>query len=161
MHWQECYKKYLGHWSFDNGDETLTIKKVGIEEVYDNKKGTKKDMVAIWFAEKELPALMNITNCKTIEEVTGTSVIDDWVGKKIVVGVRRVNNGPNVTDAIRVQTSKPDDDVIFCDDCGSIITPAGGKQPSELAEISRRNIGRTLCVKCMKKAKDLGEKNND
>ena len=38
--------------------------------------------------------------------------------------------------------------------CGALIKPAAGRTIEELAEISKRNTGRVLCVSCMKKAKE-------
>ena len=31
VHYQEYFKTFLGGWSFENGDKTLTIKKIGEE----------------------------------------------------------------------------------------------------------------------------------
>ena len=59
-------------------------------------------------------------------------------------------------DAIRVRNQKPDDSIYICEECGTELKPAAGKQPSELAEISKRNTGRILCLVCMKKAKEEG-----
>lgn len=153
VHYQEYFNNYLGGWSFENGDETLTIKSIDESQLYDQKTDGKKTGLVIYFEEKELPMVLNKTNAKMIEKVTGTSVMAEWKGKKIVVGARKVDAFGQVHDAIRVLNQTPDDDILFCDDCGDIIKPAAGKQPSELAAISKRNTGRCLCLKCMKKAK--------
>lgn len=154
VHYQEFFKKFLGGWSFENGDETLTISAVDEKQMYDQETDGKKTGLVIYFEEKDLPMVLNQTNAETIAEVTGTSVLAEWVGKKIVVGSRKVKAFGQIHDAIRVQNTKPDEDVLICDDCGDIITAAAGKQPSELAAISKRNTGRVLCIKCMKKAKE-------
>lgn len=154
VHYQEYFKTFLGGWSFENGDETLTIASIGEEEMYDAESGGKKKGLAVRFEEKELPMVLNVTNAETIAEVTGTDRLADWIGRKIIVGTSKVKAFGKMHDAIRVRNTKPDEQVYICDDCGSVIKPAAGKQPSELAEISKRNTGRVLCLDCMKKAKE-------
>ena len=154
VHYQEYFKTFLGGWSFENGDETLTIERIGEEEMYDAETGGKKKGLVVHFADKDLPMVLNVTNAEAIAEVTGSDRIADWIGKRIIVGTTRIKAFGKMHDAIRVRTTKPDDKTYICDDCGSEIKSAAGKQPSELAEISKRNTGRVLCVSCMKKAKE-------
>lgn len=154
VHYQEYFKTFLGGWSFENGDETLTIKSVQEEEMYDAETGGKKKGLAVRFEEKDLPMVLNVTNASTIADVTGSSKIADWIGRKIIVGTSKVKAFGRMHDAIRVRDQKPDEHEFVCEDCGAVIKAAAGKQPSELAEISKRNTGRVLCVACMKKAKE-------
>lgn len=157
VHYQEYFKTFLGGWSFENGDETLTIKSVQEEEMYDAETGGKKKGLAVRFEEKDLPMVLNVTNASTIADVTGTSRIADWIGRKIIVGTSKVKAFGRMHDAIRVRDQVPDEHEFVCEDCGTVIKAAAGKQPSELAEISKRNTGRVLCVACMKKAKEEQE----
>ena len=154
VHYQEYFKTFLGGWSFENGDETLTIASIGEEEMYDAESGGKKKGLAVHFEEKELPMVLNVTNAETIADVTGSDKLSDWIGRKIIVGTSKVKAFGKVHDAIRVRNQKPDEELYICADCGAILKPAAGKQPSELAEISKRNTGRVLCLECMKKAKE-------
>lgn len=154
VHYQEYFKKFLGGWSFENGDETLTIDSIGKEEVYDPETGDKKEKLVLRFRDKDLPMVLNITNAEAVAAVTGSDKIADWIGKKIIVGTSRVKAFGKMHDAIRVRTTKPDDTEYTCEECGEILKPAAGKQPSELAEISKRNTGKVLCLACMKKAKE-------
>ena len=157
VRYQEYFKTFLGGWSFADGDKVLTISKVGEEEFRDAESGGTKKGLVIHFKEEELGMVLNVTNAATIAAVTGTDVMDEWVGKKISVGTSKVKAFGQVHDAIRVRSEKPDDELIICEGCGSVITAAAGKQPSELAEISKRNTGRVLCLACMKKAKEAAE----
>lgn len=157
VHYQEYFKTFLGGWSFENGDETLTIKSVQEEEMYDAETGGKKKGLAVRFEEKDLPMVLNVTNASTIADVTGSSKIADWIGRKIIVGTSKVKAFGRMHDAIRVRDQVPDEHEFVCEDCGAVIKAAAGKQPSELAEISKRNTGRVLCVACMKKAKEEQE----
>lgn len=157
VHYQEYFKTFLGGWSFENGDETLTIKSIAEEEMYDAESGGKKKGLAVRFVEKDLPMVLNVTNAEIIAEVVGSDKLADWIGRKIVVGCRKVKAFGKMHDAIRVQNVKPDETDLICDECGSVIKAAAGKQPSELAEISKRNTGRVLCLACMKKVKEEQE----
>lgn len=154
VRYQEFYKSFLGGWSFADGDETLTIKDIKVETVRNPKTMEEAPKVKMWFEEKALPMVVNVTNAEMIADIVGSDKFSDWIGKKIVVGSSPVQVGRNTVDAIRVRSTKPDDKTYICEECGSILKSAAGKQPSELAEISKRNTGRVLCLACMKKAKE-------
>lgn len=154
VHYQEYFKTFLGGWSFENGDETLTIKSIGEEEMYDAETGGKKKGLVCHFEEKDLPMVLNVTNCDTIAEVVGSDKLADWIGRKIIIGTSKIKAFGKMHDAIRVRNTKPDETEYKCEDCGATIKAAAGKQPSELVEIAKRNTGRALCLDCMKKAKE-------
>lgn len=154
VRYQDYFKTFLGGWSFEDGDKTLTIKNVDEEEMYDAETGGKKSGLIIRFEELDLPMVLNVTNSETIAKVVGSDKLADWIGRKIIVGSSRVKAFGKVHDAIRVRDTKPDETVYMCEDCGTVIKMAAAKQPSELVEISKRNTGRALCLDCMKKAKE-------
>lgn len=154
VRYQEYFKTFLGGWTFEDGDKTLTIKSVAEEEMYDAESGGKKKALAMRFEELELPMVLNVTNSETIAAVVGSDRIADWIGKRIIVGTSKVKAFGKIHDAIRVRPEKPDDATYICEDCGNMIASAAGKSPSQLAEISKRNTGRVLCLNCMKKAKE-------
>lgn len=152
--YQEYFKTFLGGWTFEDGDKTLTIKSVGEEEMYDADTGGKKKGLALRFEELDLPMVLNVTNSETIASVVGSDRLADWIGHRIIVGSSKVKAFGKVHDAIRVRPEKPDDKEYICEECGNVIRATAGKQPSQLVEISKRNTGRVLCVACMKKAKE-------
>lgn len=154
VHYQEYFKSFLGGWSFENGDKTLTISKIGEEEMYDADTGGKKKGLVVHFEELDLPMVLNVTNAEAIASVVGSDKIADWIGKKVIVGTSRIKAFGKTCDAVRVRSTKPDENIYVCDECGDILKAAAGKQPSELAEISKRNTGRVLCLSCMRKAKE-------
>lgn len=153
VHYQEYFKTFLGGWSFENGDETLTIKSIGEEDMYDAETGGKKKGLVLHFEERDLPMVLNVTNAEAIADVVGSDKLADWIGRKIIVGTSRIKAFGKLHDAIRVRTAKPDETEYICEECGTVIRAAAGKQPSELVEISKRNVGRSLCLACMKKVK--------
>lgn len=154
VRYQEYFKTFLGGWSFADGAKVLTISSVGEEEFRDIENGGTKKGLVVHFKEEELGMVLNVTNATNIASATGTDVMQGWVGKRVTLYCAKVKAFGQVHDAIRVKPEAPDDELIICEECGSVITAAAGKQPSELAEISKRNTGRVLCLACMKKAKE-------
>ena len=60
VHYQEYFKTFLGGWSFENGDETLTIKSIDEEEMYDAETGGKKKvsvMIPCYNEEENIEAI--------------------------------------------------------------------------------------------------------
>lgn len=147
--YQDYFKSFLGGWSFEDGDQTLTIKSVGEEEMFDRDSGKKKKGLCLHFQEKDLPMVLNVTNATTIAEVVGSDMMKDWVGRKIIVGQSKIKAFGKENYAIRVRSKKPDEKVYTCEECGKTITTAAGKMPSELVEISKRNCGKSMCLSCM------------
>lgn len=75
---------------------TVTIEDVEIKDFDDGKK------LILGFAGKDKKLVCNRTNASIIEEVTGCSDTDDWVGKKVVLVVKKVEFQGKLVPAIRV-----------------------------------------------------------
>ena len=105
--YNEYFKNFLGGWSFEKGDETLTISDVTTEEMYDSQNGGKKEAPCLHFKEKELPMVLNKTNADTVARVTGSEIPNEWIGKQIVVGQSKIRAFGKESLAIRVRDEKP------------------------------------------------------
>ena len=108
--------------------------------------------------------ILNVTNCKTIAKIYDSPYIEDWIGKYITVYSAKVKAFGETVEALRIRPKVPSMKKIFCADCGKEIIASAGKNPEELAEISKRNCGRELCLECMKRVKkeqDSKENSND
>lgn len=151
--YQEYFKHFLGGWSFEGGDETLTIKAVTEEEVFDKSSQSKTKKLCLWFEEKELPMVLNVTNSATIAEVVGSDKMDDWMGKQIVVGQRETRAFGENKVVIRVLTTKPSN---------SIKNRANSAQISKIEELieNGRITNKEAMLKHFKvsKVEDLTEK---
>lgn len=156
--YQDYFKSFLGGWSFEDGDKTLTIKSYGEESMFDRDSGGKKKGLCIHFAEMELPMVLNVTNAETISKVVGSDKMDDWIGHKVIVGQEKVRAFGKESYAIRVRNRKPDETVYRCEACGRVITAYSGKEPSELVAISRKHTGKALCVECQRRFKAEAQK---
>lgn len=155
-HWKKLENPdYLGAYALmPNQDFVVQIKSVGQEEVY-NPSGNKKETCTVaHFTDPNVkPMILNVTNCKTITKLYDTPYIEEWVGKYIAVYIAKVKAFGEVVEALRIRNKVPTVEKIVCEDCKSELVATAGKTPSELAEISKRNCNRILCVKCMKKVK--------
>ena len=105
--YNEYFKNFLGGWSFEKGDETLTITDVTTEEMYDSQNGGKKEAPCLHFKEKELPMVLNKTNADTVARVTGSEIPNDWIGKKIIVGQQKIRAFGKEQLVIRVRDEQP------------------------------------------------------
>lgn len=156
-HWKKLENPdYLGTYALQPGqDLTLQIKSVGQEEVYNVNNNKKETCTVVHFTDKSVkPMILNVTNCKTISKLYDTPYIEDWPGKFITVYAAKVKAFGETVEALRIRNKIPTIEKIICKDCGKEITSAAGKTSRELADISKRNCGRELCLKCMQKEKE-------
>lgn len=158
-HWKKLTNpNYLGAYSIEDGrDLVLTIKYVREEQVIGTD-GKKDDCVVAYFYENK-PMILNATNMKTITKLFGTPYIEDWVGRKIQVGIEKVKAFGDIVEALRVrktipkaadEKSKPP---IKCSVCGQTIQIVKGfSSPEQLAAYTENKYGRTMCGNCATKA---------
>ena len=107
-HWKKLTNPdYLGAFAFDQGEEkTVTIESV-VEETVMGGDGKPSECMVLHFKEQDIkPLILNKTNAKTIERLSGSPYIEDWQGMKIVLVVRTVSAFGDEVDAIRVKLKK-------------------------------------------------------
>lgn len=113
-HWRTFYpSKYLGSEDLhDAGLQELTvlIEKVQLEIITgpDNRKDNK----GVMYIKGLKPMIVNVTNCKMIAKVLGTSEVEEWANKSVTLYVEKVKAFGEVTDALRVRPSAPVPDVL-------------------------------------------------
>jgi len=79
----------------------LTIQKITEEEVGD-------DMKPVAYFQGEDKGLgLNLTNCRSIEEITGSDDVDVWEGATIVVFKTQTDYQGKRVDCIRIRAPKP------------------------------------------------------
>ena len=146
-HWKKLTDpNYLGAYFFEGGkDITLTIKNVQLEKVTGTD-GKKDDCVVCHFYENVKPMILNVTNMKMIAKLYNSDFIEDWVGKKICIGVESVSAFGTAVDALRVRDSGR------CADCGQEITPVNNYTIMQLSAYTSKKYGRPLCSACATKA---------
>jgi hypothetical protein len=150
-HWKNLANyDYLGAYSLENGkDKTVTIKKIARELVTGNA-GRKENCIVAYFADEEKPMILNKTNCKTIQKVYGTPMIEEWVGKKIVLFASTTSLAGETVECLRIRPYPPvaDKPAPKCEECGADITGVGKMTAEATAIYTEKKYGAKLCAKC-------------
>lgn len=107
-HYRALYDAdFWGAWDLENGDRTVTIKKViGGELTGPGGKKSKKPVIYVEGSEKGIP--LNKTNGKTIANMYG-NYVTEWVGKSITLyksSTRNPQDGGEI-DCIRIRPEAP------------------------------------------------------
>lgn len=107
-HWKTQFNyKWLGAYCLPDGkDIILTIKEMKREEVAGTS-GKKELLLVAYFHEDVKPMVVNKTNCKALEKLFKTPIIEDWSGKQMQVGASRVDAFGDKVDALRVRPFLP------------------------------------------------------
>lgn len=151
---------YLGSWAIDEGKTlTATVKSVGKEKVI-GENGQSEDCPVMHFNEESIkPLILNATNAKKMQKLTKSPYIEDWVGKKIVIGVEKVKAFGDIVDAIRIKSlasgsvktataDTPQATNLVCESCGNPITEGFGMSADALAKYTKEKYGKQLCSTC-------------
>lgn len=155
-HWKSYQNPlYIGSYCFQPGEEiTATIKKVK-REIVVGVEGKKEECTVVHFVESIKPLILNATNAKTITKVAGTPYIEEWEGKRIVMGVEKVKAFGDVLDAVRVKKKQPApiraEAPIVCEDCHQPIKPWGNMTAQQVAASTRNRFGISVCFDCGQK----------
>jgi len=146
---------YIGAYAFQPGEKkTLTVAKV-TREVITGMEGKKEECTLVYWREKEKPLILNATNGKMIAKVVGSPYIEEWAGKRVVLGVEKVKAFGEVVDAVRVQKDKPAQVAPaeppkdhFCADCGIVIADSGGFAAQKIVAAGMKRYGVAVCLDC-------------
>ena len=150
-HWKALAQyDYMGCFSLDNGkDKIVTIKEIKQELVTGNG-GRKENCIVAYFTDAEKPMILNKTNCKTIQKLYITPMIEDWVGKKIVLFASTTSLAGETVECLRIRPYPPvaDKPAPKCTDCGCDITSVGKMTAEAVAVYTEKKYGSKLCAEC-------------
>jgi len=102
---------YIGSWDLMDEDGIIKNKIVTIEDVkndtvFDGKGGSEECTVLHFSGIK--PMILNATNIKTICKTLDTPFIEEWIGKKIELTVKKIKAFGEMHEALRVVSSDLD-----------------------------------------------------
>lgn len=150
-HWKQLANyDYLGAYSLENGkDKTVTIKKI-VKELVTGNAGRKENCIVAYFSDEEKPMILNKTNCKTIQKIYGTPMIEEWVGKKIILFASTTTLAGETVECLRIRPYPPvaDKPAPKCEECGADITGVGKMTAEATAIYTEKKYGAKLCPKC-------------
>ena len=142
-HWRNYTDlNYLRAELFDAKEKkVLTIKDVKMERIKGDS-GKEDTKPVLYFEEDVLPMVANSTNCKTIEAIYGTGLMDEWVGKKIQIIATKTKVAGESVPCIRIEKVRPtsSEPEYHCSVCGVII-------PKATYEGSVKKYGKAFCSK--------------
>lgn len=108
--WQQFFdKEYLGSHNFDDGEQKIVVIKSASKKAVTKPGGKKDDCLVVEFEQTEgkepvKPMVVNVTNSKAIQQVSGSRFIENWAGTKITLYVdHSVKFAGKTVDGIRVR----------------------------------------------------------
>lgn len=106
-HWKKLTNPdYLGAYSLgDKKEEVIKILSVS-KEMVKGTGGTSQECI-VAKVHNNKPMILNKTNCKIIQKMTGTPFIEDWKGLSVTIYVAQVSAFGDVVDALRVRSKLP------------------------------------------------------
>jgi len=96
--------KYVKADDLAGGNQTVTIRELAVEEIGQGKDREEKPV--LYFQNREKGLVLNVTNCRTIEDTYGLET-DDWAGKEVELFSTKVEFKGDRVDAIRVRIPQP------------------------------------------------------
>ncbi len=80
--------------------ETVEYKEVKAQE-------GKKDNCVVAKLVGQKPMILNVTNCKMMQKVSGSEFVEDWAGVTVTVSVEKVHAFGEWVDCLRIKPDKP------------------------------------------------------
>lgn len=151
-HWKSLTNpNYLGEYSLPNGqDLTVTIDYVKKETVVSTN-GKKEEEVVAHLIGGHKPFILNKTNMKQIEKLTGSRFVEDWKGKSIIVYFDpTIKFGKEIVGGLRIRPFLPEIKSVqyMCSNCQKPISSSQGKSAEWVAKYTKQKYGTALCADC-------------
>lgn len=161
-HWKKLVNpNYLGAYSIEDGKDLIyRIKQVRMEDIV-GENGRKESGMIAYFHDAPKPMILNRTNAKTIQKLTGSPYIEDWADHYVQLYATTTRFGGDTVECLRIRPFEPKVDQsrpVKCADCGSEITKYGKMTAAQVAEQTRLKYGKPLCAGCGQRAKAEAEK---
>jgi hypothetical protein len=108
-HWKKQFNyEYLGSYSLDGKREVIVTVNHLAQEKVTVQQGRKEDCFVVYFREFDKGMILNRTNARAIEKVSGSGLIENWIGTQVTLYVEKgVKAFGDVVDALRIRDKKP------------------------------------------------------
>ena len=115
-HWRSVKPSpYLAAVDLDGKDMVVTIECVHVGEV-EGEKGRKDDcrIATLSHNGKDLgkQLLLNVTNCKAMQKLTGSNFLEDWNKQRVTLYVTPTKLKGETVDGIRIRLTRPPEPVV-------------------------------------------------
>ncbi len=161
-HWKKLVDtNFLGSWDITGGRLVLKIDAVKREKIFNQNKNAEESCIVAYFADQRYkPMILNKTNCKTLQKLTGSPYIESW---NVMVGIKveKVKAFGELVEALRIEKTLPQQQAApapnaeppKCSDCIKPIEQLGNYTPEQMAKARTEKYGRPLCDACAKAEK--------
>lgn len=110
-HWRSVKPSpYLAAVDLDGKDMVVTIECVHVGEV-EGEKGRKDDCRIATLShngvDMEKQLLLNVTNCKSLQKLTGTNYLEEWNKQRVTLYVTQTKLKGETVDGIRIRLTRP------------------------------------------------------
>ncbi len=108
-HWKKLHNPdYIGAYTLMDGDVkelVVKIQSVSTKEVQSPDGKKEQCVVAELVGQK--PMILNATNMKTLQKLSGSPYVEDWQGLQVTLHVAKVKAFGDVVDALRIKPTLP------------------------------------------------------
>ena len=166
-HWREIKQTdFLGSHDLNDGsggfrEITATIKQAEKQKVKDINGDDSVELV-LTFTDGLKPMILNVTNSRTLAKLFRSSYIEDWAGKKILIGTEKVKAFGEMHDALRIRKRLPvsTKSAGKCADCKGDIVAVGKVTAEQVKKGTVKTWGDPLCLDCAQKRKEATDVTN-
>lgn len=160
-HWREIKQTdHLGSHDLNDGsggfrEVTATIKQAKKQKVKDMNGDDSTELV-LDFADGLKPMILNVTNSRTLEKLFKSSYIEDWAGKKIIIGTEKVKAFGEMHNGLRIRNRLPvsTQSAGKCADCKGDIVAVGKVDAEQIKKGTQKTYGAALCWACANTRKE-------
>jgi hypothetical protein len=104
-------RQYIGSHDLMKPDGTYSSVTVEVDAVYKRTifnpgKNTKENRLVASLKGKDKDFILNATNCKSMEQISGSPMSNNWPGTKIKLVVKNVKVGRDSVDALRIERAE-------------------------------------------------------
>ena len=111
-------KNFLGSWDVPpTGDLILTIDHAARDDVQ-NDRGREKKLTIHFKEDGFKPMICNTTNAKAISKAHGSTLVEDWAGKKISIYKATISAFGQTQECLRVRDYAPKEETAICEQMG-------------------------------------------
>lgn len=156
-HWKKIYNPdFLGSWDVGEDGIIATIRTVRKDELYSQEKKKKEPLPVLDFIEDIKPMVVNKTNGKTLQKMSGSPYIEKWAGLRVLIKSVRVRAFGEMVDSLSISTApeKQQARELICSDCGKPVTAFGQITAAQVAATNKARYGREICADCSTKLKE-------
>jgi|LakMenEpi03Aug12_release.lakeMendotaPanAssembly.Ray.scaffolds.fasta_scaffold375721_1 hypothetical protein len=108
-HWKKLHNPdYIGAYTLMDGDvKELVVKFASVKTKEVQSPDGKKEQCVVAELIGQKPMILNATNMKALQKLSGSPYVEDWNGLQVTLYVAQVKAFGDVVDALRIRPTLP------------------------------------------------------